>query len=86
MKETNISKTDDEILRENLSNFVMHFDEDENENTFLKEKLADMKAQLPDEKPALKGWGSWAGFGIKERKPPSQEDIIQRKIRQIKEI
>ena len=44
MKVTNISKTDDEILKENLSNFVMHFDEDENENTFLKEKLADLKA------------------------------------------
>lgn len=44
LRETNISKTDDQILRENLSNFVMHFDEDENENTFLKEKLADLKA------------------------------------------
>lgn len=30
MKTTTISTTDDQILRENLANFVMNFDEEEN--------------------------------------------------------
>ena len=32
-----------------------------------------MEDELPPEPANLKGWGSWAGFGIKEKKPLTQE-------------
>ena len=28
-----------------------------------------MEEELPPEPANLKGWGSWAGFGVKEQKP-----------------
>lgn len=45
----------------------------QNENAFIEEKIKDMEAELPPEPINTKGWGSWAGFGVKEKKPLTQE-------------
>jgi U3 small nucleolar RNA-associated protein 14 len=51
-------------------------DDDENENEFLKEKIKDLEGELPKEEKHLRGWGNWAGMGVKERKPPSAEELL----------
>lgn len=61
-------------------------DDDENENEFLKEKIKDLEGELPKEEKHLRGWGNWAGMGVKERKPPSAEELLQRKLNKIKEL
>ncbi|CAD8121968.1 unnamed protein product [Paramecium sonneborni] len=76
----------DELLQQNLANFNLVLDEDENENAFIDEKIKDMEEELPPEPVNTKGWGCWAGIGIKERKPLSQEQILQNKIKKIREI
>ncbi|CAD8165372.1 unnamed protein product [Paramecium pentaurelia] len=76
----------DELLQQNLANFNLVLDEDENENAFIDEKIKDMEEELPPEPANTKGWGSWAGFGIKEKKPLTQEQILQNKIKKIREI
>ncbi|CAD8190709.1 unnamed protein product [Paramecium octaurelia] len=76
----------DELLQQNLANFNLVLDEDENENAFIDEKIKDMEEELPPEPANTKGWGSWAGFGIKEKKPLTQEQILQNKIKKIREV
>ncbi|CAK81177.1 unnamed protein product (macronuclear) [Paramecium tetraurelia] len=76
----------DELLQQNLANFNLVLDEDENENAFIDEKIKDMEEELPPEPANTKGWGSWAGFGIKERTPLTQEQILQNKIKKIREV
>ncbi|KAM3139952.1 hypothetical protein pb186bvf_007983 [Paramecium bursaria] len=78
--------TDDEIIKTNLENFNLAIDENENEEAFIDDKIKDYEEQVPKEQQPLKGWGSWSGFGIKERKPPSQEQLLKKKIQKIKEV
>jgi U3 small nucleolar RNA-associated protein 14 len=63
-------------------------DEDENEREFLDEKLREYEGELPqqDDGNHLKGWGAWTGLGVRERKPPSQEELLRKKIKEIREV
>jgi U3 small nucleolar RNA-associated protein 14 len=45
-----------------------------------------METQLPNDEPQMKGWGSWAGYGVKNKRLPSAEEILQRKVNKIKEL
>ena len=49
---------------EDFSNFKI-MNTNLNETEFEKEKESLIEAELPEEKPKLKGWGCWAGKGIK---------------------
>jgi hypothetical protein len=33
-------------------------------------------SDLPEEKKSLRGWGNWAGIGVREKKPPSAEELL----------
>lgn len=94
-KEDEIKDFDEENnkeLYENLSNFnIMTADNVilhkfsfnpfiKNETDFKQEKneLLEGKLGLNEVKP-LKGWGSWAGAGVKERKVDPQFELAQKK-------
>jgi len=67
-----------------LSNFQVVGSNIYNED-FDEEKGKLYEGELPEEKKQLKGWGSWAGIGIKEKKVnPDLE--LKRKIQKIEEL
>lgn len=85
---TSLTATADDELREEMRNagLAVMIDTEENADEFLREKVQGLAELVPEEKKALRGWGSWAGVGVREKKQPTVEEVLQRKLNKIQEI
>ena len=67
---TSLTATADDELREEMrsAGLAVMIDTEENADEFLREKVQGLAELVPEEKKALRGWGSWAGVGVREKK------------------